>query len=300
MLEFLKSFLEKHPRKIISCGELEQQAVSLMGELAWEQAGGYECFAVSVQALVTENILSPVKSSGYNGRVPPLAAKYRLKKKTGVTPPEIFSFQSAVDLSYFHSHPEDFYRYYEMLRAIDLYLVENAGKGPEVWDTVNERSLFLTGDEKFLLSAEGGKLLNKINITLEDLHCYKVAEPFFYRLLADNVHHAGEIYGLVIENKDTFETFSRLQGEGYLCLSPFPHIIIYGEGNKITRSWIFLETIPWIRGKAVRLFYFGDLDPEGINIFCRLQEAVDRYNIERKNGEVKALPAVKLELSKSL
>ena len=129
-----------------------------------------------------------------------------------------------MDLSYFHSHPEDFYRYYEILRAIDLYLVENAGKGPEVWDTVNERSLFLTGDEKFLLSAEGGKLLNKINITLEDLHCYKVAEPFFYRLLADDVHHAGEIYGLIIENKDTFETFSRLQGEGYLCLSP---LVIY-------------------------------------------------------------------------
>ncbi len=298
MQEYLKKAIKTHPRKFIDSRELETQIFSLMGRFSWECAGDYDSFAYEVGKLVDAGVLKPVKTSGHNGRVPPLAAKYRLEKTNTANSPDIFSFQSAIDLSYFHSHPGDFFHYQEILKSIDRYLVENSGRPPEMWDTVNERSLALTGDEKFLLSSEGARLLSRVNVTLDDLHCYKVAEPFFYRQLTGNTGSAEVIYGLIIENKDTFETMSRLQERGYLRLSPPPDLIIYGEGNKITKSWLFLESIPWLCGKTVQLFYFGDLDPAGINIYCRLLSAVDKHLGGQGGTSVKV--ALRLEPAGSL
>ncbi len=294
MQEYLKKVIENYPRKFINSRELETEVIMLMGEHAWERGGAYASFAGAVKQLVGDAVLSPVKASGSNGRVPPLAAKYRLERINAVVSPEIFSFQSAIDLSYFHRHNAELHHYYEILQSIDRYLSENTGKEPRVWDTVNERSLALTGDEKFLSSAAGAKLLSRISISLEDLHCYKVAEPFFYRQLRDDTGSRALIYGLIIENKDTFETFSSLQQRGYLRLSPSLDLIIYGEGNKITGSWPFLDSIPWICGKRAMLFYFGDLDPEGINIYCRLLFAVNKRNLDSGGTAVRVIPEIKL------
>ncbi len=296
MQEYLKKVIENYPRKFINSRELETAVITLMGERAWERGGAYASFAGVVKQLVGDAVLSPVKASGSNGRVPPLAVKYRLERRNASTSSEIFSFQSAIDLSYFHRHNAELQHYYEILQSIDRYLVETAGKEPRVWDTVNERSFALTGDEKFLSSAAGTKLLSRINVSLDALHCYKVAEPFFYRQLSGGGDTVSRdlIYGLIIENKDTFETFSSLQQSGYLRLSPPLDLIIYGEGNKITGSWSFLDSIPWICDKKATLFYFGDLDPEGINIYCRLLSAVDKCNLDPGGAAVKVIPEIKL------
>ena len=132
--------------------------------------------------LVEEGLLVPVKASGYNGRIPPLAVRYRRTAKPVRRPPELFQFRSRMDLSYFTRKPQEFYRYRDLLQAIDRYLVKTAQKKPLVWDTLNERSFQLTGDEKFLDSAEGAALLRRIQVNHADLHCYPVSEPF-YRLL---------------------------------------------------------------------------------------------------------------------
>ena len=275
MQEYLKKVIANFPRKTIGCRDLENKVISIIGESAWERAGAYETFAHAVARLVQEGELAPLKASGLNGRVPPLAAKYRLKKSKQYFS-EIFSLQSSIDLSYFHRHPEQFQAYQQILQNIDEYLLANSNKEPVVWDTVNERSLALTGDEKFFSSSEGAALLSKINVTLTALHCYKVAEPFFYRQCS-SAGASGEINGLIIENKDTFASISRLQERSLLRFSPALDLIIYGEGNKITKSWSFLESIPWVNGKAVNLYYFGDLDPEGFKIYRRLLSKVNHY-----------------------
>ncbi len=267
--------MDNYPRKTISSRDLEHKVASLMGESAWERAGAYETFARAVARLVQEGELIPLKASGLNGRVPPLAAKYRFKRSKQYSS-EIFSFRSSIDLSYFHRHPEQFQAYQQILQNIDQYLLATSNKEPAVWDTLNERSLALAGDEKFFSSAQGAALLSKINVTLTDLHCYKVAEPFFYRQFK-NAGTSAEINGLIIENKDTFESISRLQERSLLRFSPALDLIIYGEGNKITKSWSFLESIPWVSGKTVNLYYFGDLDPEGFKIYHRLLLKINHY-----------------------
>ncbi len=276
MQEYLQKVIAGFPHKTISCRDLESEVISLIGISAWERAGAYETFAHATTRLVQGGELVPIKSSGLNGRVPPLAARYRLKKSRQYSS-EIFSFQSSIDLSYFHRHPEQLEAYHQILQNIDEYLLATSNTVPALWDTVNERSLALTGDEKFFSSSPGAALLSKINLTLKDLHCYKVAEPFFYRQCS-NAGASGEINGLIIENKDTFESISRLQERSLLRFSPVLDLIIYGEGNKITKSWSFLESIPWASGKTVKLYYFGDLDPEGFKIYRRLFSKVNHYD----------------------
>lgn len=294
MQEGLKRLIANYPRKTINSRELETKTISLIGESAWERAGAYETFTAEVAKLVEGGELIPIKTSGSNGRVPPLAAKYRLGKSKSYSS-EIFSFQSSIDLSFFHRNPEQLKANYEIIQNIDQYLLANSGREPEVWDTVNERSLALTGDEKFFSSSEGSALLGRIKVTLNDLHCYKVTEPFFYRQLS-SAGTSNEINGLIIENKDTFETISRLQERALLRFSPALDIVIYGEGNKITRSWSYFESIPWFNGKEINLHYFGDLDPEGFKIYRRLLSKVSDYY----NGLLSANAAPKIELAEPL
>src|SRR5690554_927046 len=103
--EYLRKVIANYPRKTISSKDLENKVISLIGESTWERAGAYETFAHAITKLVQEGELFPIKASGFNGRVPPLAVKYRLKRSKQYSS-EIFSFQSSIDLSYFHRHPE--------------------------------------------------------------------------------------------------------------------------------------------------------------------------------------------------
>ncbi|RJX25495.1 MAG: hypothetical protein C4554_07255 [Dethiobacter sp.] len=274
MEKLLQTIITAKSRQIVSAWEIEQDIKKQLGELQWEKKGGYEALVRGVEELVEKGLLTPIKASGHNGRVPPLSARYRRIRKRVEHPTELFNFRSPLDLSFYVNNLREFERYREILWAIDLYLVKTAKKRPEVWDTINERSFQLTGDEKFLASPEGALLLRRAKVKMEDLHCYPVPEPFFYRQAGDFPCPGEIINALIIENKDTFDTVCRLQAKGLIRFSPSLHLVIYGEGNKIAGSWPFLYKIEGTGTGPVNLYYFGDLDPEGIAIFCRLRQSV--------------------------
>jgi len=272
--KLLRAIIAAKSKQTVSAWEMEEELKKQLGERQWEKRGGYKALVRAVEAMVEEGLLAPVRASGHNGRMPPLSARYRRIRKRVKHPAALFNFRSALDLSYYAQNPREFERHREILRAIDLYLATHAGEKPEIWDTLNERSFQLTGDEKFLASPEGAALLRRIKVRAEDLHCYPVPEPFFYRQ-AGNFPGPGEtINALIIENKDTFDTICRLYDRGLLRIFPPLHLIIYGEGNKITGSWPFLYKMEGTAAGPVSLYYFGDLDPEGIAIFCRLRQSV--------------------------
>lgn len=281
----LRKIIEKSSRRIVSTLALEHELQGRLGRNGQDE-WSYESFARAMEKLVEEGLIVPVKASGYNGRIPPLAVRYRRIARPVSPPPELFHFRSQMDLSYFARRPQEFYRYQDILQAIDRYLVGTAQEKPSVWDTLNERSFQLTGDEKFLDSAEGADLLRRIQVSHEDLHCYPVAEPFFYRLLDDRIRQAKSINVLVIENKDSFHTFCCLLGEGSLILRPPVSLAIYGEGNKICGSWPFFNEIPGPASKQIRAYYYGDLDPMGLIILQRWQKAVQRAREENRGNDL--------------
>ena len=278
MQDYICKVIDSFPRKMLYWDTDIRDPVAMRLGSKWDAAGGYEAFAAAINNLVEKNVLSPVKKSGLNGLSPPLTLRYRkLPLKEGdysAIKEEILSaYCSRMDLSSFLNSPKDYDRHRDILMAIDHFLVEVENNPPAVWDTVNERSFALTGNEKFLSSHKGNQLMKRINVTLHDLCCVPAPEPFFFWATGLSVLAEERARCLVVENKDTFHSLKYLLGSGKLKTIPEIHLLIYGEGKKILNSWSFIyECLPETVG--YQFFYFGDIDPEGVGICADLISAV--------------------------
>ncbi|MEM4992186.1 Wadjet anti-phage system protein JetD domain-containing protein [Priestia sp. SB1] len=103
------------------------------------------------------------------------------------------------------------------------------------------------------------------------MYCYQTFEPFFYfQRPNESIENI-----LIIENKDTFFSLKKLLQDNVRVWNGINiSILIYGEGNKITKSIQYIEEIGI--EKNVPIYYFGDLDPEGIAIYNRANERTER------------------------
>ena len=55
-------------------------------------------------------------------------------------------------------------------------------------------------------------------------------------------------------------------------------MIIYGEGKKILKSFSYIEEFEI--DEKDKIYYFGDIDFEGVNIYITLKERFKNYDIE--------------------
>jgi hypothetical protein len=104
------------------------------------------------------------------------------------------------------------------------------------------------------------------------LCCYSTTEPFFeYRRSYDG--HP-EYHILIVENKDTYFTLKRLLQEGVYAFGGTSFsMLIYGEGDKILKSFPYIYEIEELRNIDYTVHYFGDLDPKGMSICASLQDS---------------------------
>lgn len=142
--------------------------------------------------------------------------------------------------------------------------------------SVNERSLQLFGDEKFLASSEGKKLLNKHKLTYFHLKCYETPEPFLYYINNNSINNNV----LIVENKDTWFTMKKILMENKTILGENFKYLIYGQGRKIQKSFFYIEEL---ESKCIfnvnKIYYFGDIDSSGIDIFYKLKNKYQKYFI---------------------
>jgi hypothetical protein len=246
----------------------------------------YLRFHAEVEEMVEGGLLSPVKASGKNGRIPPLFNKYRI-----IRPKEDYSeylesirrLNPRLNISAYLKRPELYKKHRELLEGLSQYLWYQ----PELLEepmSRKERSFSIWGREKLI--DENFALLREVlrfNGLGEDfLHYYDTPEPFF-----EYVHsQSAEMSVLILENKDTWFTFRRLmQATGRnLIAGQRVDLLIYGEGNKITKKGALKEYARGMlqsqAGQAIRFLYFGDLDREGIRLFFRTREANPALSIE--------------------
>lgn len=164
----------------------------------------------------------------------------------------------------------------ENLRAINAFLIRHRGKSLPSFPAA-ERSLEIFGDEKRLsnLLKGDGKLFNG-NITLEMLGAYQVKPPL--------VHVAGKQGRpvLVIENLATFDSFKRWnqRSEAYSA-------IVLGSGKSFYQGHAWIDDLGKELGSS-EFFYFGDLDPAGIEIPWKVNMA------RREEGLPPFLPHLQL------
>lgn len=146
---------------------------------------------------------------------------------------------------------------------------------PAIPLSVNERSIEVFGDEKYLASPECKQLLNQYKISIGLFNVYNTPEPFIYYNTPYNSSDA-----LIVENKDTWYTMRKLLKEyDSICGFNFG-ALIYGEGRKIQSSFEYIEADDTRDIHGINTFYyFGDIDSSGIDILYKLQQEYPSYQI---------------------
>ena len=240
---------------------------------------GQAAFLNAVTMLISEQLISPVGSKPYT--YSGLHLKYKVKKDETKKDNElatqiIKSIELPAMVDYYIKHPQDFLHDKSVIETISSFLKR---QGTDIV-TVNERAYELFGDEKFFKGDErsrsrGEVVLKRLGLDYSHLGCIDTVEPFFSFYKKDFfTRNTRNI--CIIENKDTFWSFKRNVLDSASSLNV--DMLIYGEGKKINSSFRFVQEYH-VDPERDTFFYFGDLDAEGINIYCELKEQYPKFNI---------------------
>lgn len=306
MLQEVEKLINHSKLRSLSSSRLEDQLEKLLGA-DYSLRGGYDSFERVLRQLCAQGVLEPVKASGTNGRNPLLYNRYR-KVAQGLEHEHrlnLINLHSLIRSAAYSKSPQAYTEDQRYLLALDAFLKDphqRESLGEAI--SVNERSFQIFNDEKFLLSDRGRIFLQRIGRTLTDLSCYMTTEPFFYmdyrsKGSADNqINQSPEplqiekrhntdgfpdlsYSALIVENKDTFYSIKRAWQVGNRSIGGVPFdLLIYGEGRKIVGSFAFAQEIPDLDPETMRVYYFGDLDPEGLDIFGSLVAAFPLISIK--------------------
>ena len=189
-----------------------------------------------------------------------------------------FSYHISMNFDYYKKHIEDYSKDKNLIIKLSDYLKSGKLKATEPM-SINERSFEIFGNEKFLASELGSKLLTRLKLQLNIFNVYRTPEPFIYYhnpfITADSKNV------LIIENKDTWYTIRQLLREEAPIMGINFYAVIYGEGRKIQKSFkdIDYNEYQQINNPENTYYYFGDVDSYGIDILLKLQKDNSRYHI---------------------
>lgn len=221
---------------------------------------------------IEEGRLEPVKASKLNGKKPALYNSYweiREEEDYREVLEEItYRISPMLDMSYYRKNPRRYAEDAEEIRLLSEYLVYNREK-LDISETINERSFEIFHREKFLDREKGRGLLARLGIDEKMLHYYETSVPMSYY---SHYKRTPQNF-LIIENKDTFYSMRKHLIDGNAKILGLEiGTLIYGGGKGIYRSFAdFVNGVePYFGGKGNRVYYFGDLDYEGIAIYENL------------------------------
>lgn len=230
---------------------------------------------------VIENInngaIKPIKSSKTNGKNPTLYNAYR------VIQPELdnsqfidelrYKLNSTLKLDYYINNLEKYKEDREYIICLSNYVESHKELLLETV-SLNERSFEIWGREKFLQKEGGIRIIKNLGLDLDRLNIYETTEPLSYYSHHKNIPQNV----LILENKDTFYSMRRhlLNGNEMILGLPIG-TLIYGKGKGISKSFKdFTYCVePYLSDESNQIFYFGDLDYEGILIYeilCKIFE----------------------------
>ena len=231
-----------------------------------------------VLSLIEKEEIKPVKSSGKNGKKPALYKEYWKIEKQEDNSCYIeelsYLFVPMISTHYYLNHIKQYREDRTWLILLNQYLKNNR-KQLEIPKSMNERSFEIWHREKFLKEEQGRKILKRCGISLEHLNLYETTEPLAYYVHTRNTPQNM----LIVENKDTFYSMRRkmLSGNNRI-LGVSMGTLIYGAGKGIFRSFqdFSLCAEPYMRERTNVIYYFGDMDYEGIAIYESLADAFEK------------------------
>ena len=232
----------------------------------------YQELCKKVLELLENEEIKPLKASGTNGKKPALYKEYWIIEKTrdnSLLIEELsYLYVPSISTDYYLKHLEQYQEDRPWVLLLNQYLKTNREdlKTPQ---SMNERSFAIWKREKFLKEEQGKKILKRCGISMEMLNLYETTEPLSYYVQTREVPQNM----LIVENKDTFYSMRKhlLSGENQI-FGISVGTLIYGAGKGILRSFedFNLCAEPYMREKRNTIYYFGDLDYEGIGIYEKL------------------------------
>jgi len=243
-----------------------------------------------IQNWLDQELIVPVKKSGMTSFRPSLYHEYKkivIKQDYSMYTDLIKSLHPKLNISRYLSHPQNYVKQQEYIWMLSEFFWKR-GQDMDAKMSVNEKSFEIWGDEKFLDSASGRKLLSYNGLVIEDFGCYKTPEPYFSAVYDWDFQDKAVI---IIENKDTWYTISKLLKES--AKKQFWDIpvamLVYGEGNKAARQNGMTEFLQDYAISGAAIYYFGDIDAAGIDIYNRVVRANKQLNISRFMPGYKAM-----------
>ena len=217
--------------------------------------------------------LIPVKASGLNGKKPALYNSYWTFREewdySEIQEELRYQLNPLLNTEYYQRNPGKYNEDKEQIRLLSRYLTKNKEFliSPV---TINERSFEIFHREKFLDREKGRSLLARLKFSEEKLNFYETSEPMSYYSHSKQTPQNF----LIIENKDTFFSMRKhLINRQDTLLGLKVGTLIYGGGKSIYKSFAdFVNYVePYFKQEKNKVYYFGDLDYEGILIFEHLQ-----------------------------
>ncbi|WP_092469116.1 Wadjet anti-phage system protein JetD domain-containing protein [Desulfotruncus arcticus] len=256
----LLDFLKAYKNSSITLGKLEQFCPG---------STTYEDFAAAVLSLEEQGVLKKIDSSGENYKDPSLANKYAIKKDAlKLHHQQIKQLQLTVHPlisldRYYKLSEKEWEKDYKYIKKIDAYL-KNKGV-PQLPVSMPQRSYELVADEKWL-EAGGTKVLERLGVG-EQLKIEQTPDPLMLAVAPKRFTSLSHLH-LVVENKTTYYALADI-----LCETAFTSLI-YGQGWKASANLAYLPKQLNLPGCEHIIYYFGDLDAEGIRIWWYINEKI--------------------------
>ncbi|MEH7492047.1 Wadjet anti-phage system protein JetD domain-containing protein [Neobacillus niacini] len=293
LVDYFKTIQLPTRRKKINIQQVENYLIrnKLKDPIRYQSENGYRYFVQIMNELTDEGMVSPVKKSPLNGRRPSLHSEWWLEKasfENQWSDMQVLAVSDELNLTKYRQHPEwQSDVEWQHIQSIYTFLKQ---KERFNWVTREERSFQLFGEEKFLSNA-GATLLQRLQLSLDNLKARVYGEPFaFWPAPNGDIRNAKSV--LIVENQSFYHTCRLLMNSGKDIIGIHPDLLIYGEGKKIEKSFNFLHDIT--SSHDLTIYYAGDIDPEGWGIYVRLKDSYPTANIQL------AMPIYEALLNKNL
>ena len=253
--------LKEHLRKTISLEELRN---------LYHVTETSELYSI-VRSLCDCGNLKPINSSGQNGNKSyPMYMKYKIissyntteiKQEINLLHPKL------LENNYLKSHADKYCKYRKELQSLNAFLFQN--KDLSVPISKKERSFEIFHEEKALDNTEFMSILTKIGIHQSTLAFYDTPEYCFHDYIPCK---KDKMTVLILENKDIWFNLRRMMFENaaFVLFNIRIDGVLYGEGRKITGENYLTQYSKFLNCKDIRYLYWGDIDREGLNIYCSL------------------------------
>lgn len=242
----------------------------------------YNDLYILVSKLIENNEIEAIKSSGGNGKKPALYKRYRIveeEEDNSVYLEELdYKILSKFDISYYKKNINKYKEHRQYILVLNTFIKENEDL-LKIPLSMNERSFQIWGREKFLQKEDGKLILKNLGLNLEYLNYYDTSEPLAYYSKSKKVPQNI----LILENKDTYYTMRKyLINFNNTILGNEIDTVIYGAGKGLIKAFkdYDVSVEDYLASKENKIYYFGDLDYEGIIIYENFYDKYkDTYNI---------------------